>query len=97
MSIMLFTSGTTNVSKAVMISQYAICQDLYALSQMIDIKTTDTFLSFLPLHHTFESTTTFLFGTSCGLTVAICDGLRYILPNLSEFHVTGFCRCTTCT
>ena len=57
---------------------------------MIDIKTTDTFLSFLPLHHTFESTTTFLFGTSCGLTVAICDGLRYILPNLSEFHVTGF-------
>lgn len=90
MSIMLFTSGTTNVSKAVMISQYAICQDLYALSQMIDIKTTDTFLSFLPLHHTFESTTTFLFGTSCGLTVAICDGLRYILPNLSEFHVTGF-------
>lgn len=90
MSIMLFTSGTTNISKAVMISQYAICQDLYALSQMIDIKTTDTFLSFLPLHHTFESTTTFLFGTSCGLTVAICDGLRYILPNLSEFHVTGF-------
>ena len=90
MSIMLFTSGTTNVSKAVMISQYAICQDLYALSQMIDIKTTDTFLSFLPLHHTFESTTTFLFGTSCGLTVAICDGLRYILPNLSEYHVTGF-------
>ena len=90
MSIILFTSGTTSIAKAVMLSQYAICMDLYALSQMIDIKTTDKFLSFLPLHHTFESTTTFLFGTSCGITIAICDGLRYIQNNLVEYHITGF-------
>ena len=90
MSIILFTSGTTSIAKAVMLSQYAICMDLYALSQMIDIKTTDKFLSFLPLHHTFESTTTFLFGTSCGITIAICDGLRYIQSNLVKYHVTGF-------
>lgn len=90
MSIMLFTSGTTSASKAVMISQYAICEDLYALSQMIDIKTSDVFLSFLPLHHTFESTTTFLFGTSCGLTIAVCDGLKYVTKNLAEYNVTGF-------
>lgn len=90
MSIILFTSGTTNIAKAVMLSQYAICMDLYALSQMIDINTSDKFLSFLPLHHTFESTTTFLFGTSCGITIAICDGLRYIQSNLVEYKVTGF-------
>ena len=90
MSIILFTSGTTNISKAVMLSQYAICMDLYALSQMIEITTEDKFLSFLPLHHTFESTTTFLFGTSCGITIAICDGLKYIQKNLVEYHVTGF-------
>ena len=90
MSIILFTSGTTSIAKAVMLSQYAICMDLYALSQMIDITTDDKFLSFLPLHHTFESTTTFLFGTSCGITIAICDGLRYIQNNLIEYHVTGF-------
>lgn len=90
MSIILFTSGTTNIAKAVMLSQYAICMDLYALSQMIDINTNDKFLSFLPLHHTFESTTTFLFGTSCGITIAICDGLRYIQNNLVEYKVTGF-------
>ena len=90
MSIILFTSGTTNISKAVMLSQYAICMDLYALSQMIEITTEDKFLSFFPLHHTFESTTTFLFGTSCGITIAICDGLKYIQKNLVEYHVTGF-------
>ena len=90
MSIILFTSGTTSLAKAVMLSQYAICMDLYALSQMIKITTNDKFLSFLPLHHTFESTTTFLFGTSCGITIAICDGLKYIQKNLVEYKVTGF-------
>lgn len=90
MSIMLYTSGTTSISKAVMISQYAICMNLYSLSQMINITTKDSFLSFLPLHHTFESTTTFLFGTSCGIKIVICDGLRHIKDNLVEYKVTGF-------
>lgn len=90
MYIMIFTSGTTSTSKAVMHSQYAICMDLYALSQMIEIKESDKFLSFLPLHHTFENTTTFLFGTSCGYTVAICEGLKYIQKNLVEYKITGF-------
>ena len=90
MSIMLFTSGTTSISKAVALSQSNICEDIYALSQMTDIRKEDIFLSFLPLHHTFESTCTFLYGTSCGITVAFCDGLKYVQKNLSEFHITGF-------
>ena len=87
---MLFTSGTTSISKAVALSQSNICEDIYALSQMTDIRKEDVFLSFLPLHHTFESTCTFLYGTSCGITVAFCDGLKYVQKNLSEFHITGF-------
>lgn len=90
MSIMLFTSGTTSISKAVSLSQSNICEDIYALSQMTDIRKEDVFLSFLPLHHTFESTCTFLYGTSCGITVAFCDGLKYVQKNLSEFQITGF-------
>ena len=90
MAIMLFTSGTTAISKAVMLSQKNVCNDIYALSQMTDIRKEDVFLSFLPLHHTFESSCTFLYGTSCGITVAFCDGLRYVANNLKEFNVTGF-------
>lgn len=90
MSIMLFTSGTTSISKAVALSQSNICEDIYALSQMTDIRKEDTFLSFLPLHHTFESTCTFLYGTFSGITVAFCDGIKYVQKNLAEFHVTGF-------
>lgn len=90
MGIMLFTSGTTSISKAVALSQSNICEDIYALSQMTDIRKDDTFLSFLPLHHTFESTCTFLYGTFSGITVAFCDGIKYVQKNLAEFHVTGF-------
>ena len=89
MSIMLFTSGTTSISKAVALSQSNICEDIYALAQMTDIRKEDTFLSFLPLHHTFESTCTFLYGTFSGITVAFCDGLKYVQKNLAEFKVTG--------
>ena len=90
MSVMLFTSGTTSISKAVALSQSNICEDIYALAQMTDIRKDDTFLSFLPLHHTFESTCTFLYGTFSGITVAFCDGIKYVQKNLAEFKVTGF-------
>ena len=90
MSIMLFTSGTTSTSKAVMLSQQNICEDIYAIGQIAKVTTDDTFLSFLPLHHTFESSCTFLYGTFCGITVAFCDGIKYIANNLKEFSVTGF-------
>ena len=90
MSIMLFTSGTTSISKAVSLSQENICADIYALSQMTDIRKEDTFLSFLPLHYTFESTCTFLYGTYSGIAIAFCDGLRYVADNLKEYNITGF-------
>ena len=90
MSVMLFTSGTTSAAKIVMLSHYNICSNIYSLSCMAKVTKKDTFLSFLPLHHTYESTTTFLYGLYCGLTIAFCDGLRHIVSNLKEYKVTGF-------
>ena len=90
MSVMLFTSGTTSAAKIVMLSHFNICSNIYSLSCMAKVTKKDTFLSFLPLHHTYESTTTFLYGLYCGLTVAFCDGLRHIVSNLKEYEVTGF-------
>ena len=90
MSIMLFTSGTTSISKAVMLSQYALCMNLYNLSQTYRVPKGTKNLSFLPLHHTFESTITFLYGSSIGITICFCDGLKYISKNLVEFQIDGF-------
>ena len=89
MAVMLFTSGTTAIAKAVELSQFNICENIYVIGCVCKVVPEDVFLSFLPLHHTFESTTTFLYGTYCGITVAFCDDLRYVVDNLKEYKVTG--------
>ena len=90
MYIMLFTSGTTSEPKAVMLSQKNICENINAISQHVKLYPTDTLLSFLPIHHTFECTITFIYGTYSGSTIAFCEGLRYIADNLKEYKVTVF-------
>ena len=90
MSVMLFTSGTTNIPKAVMLSQKNICANLSDFASWVKLYPTDTLLSFLPIHHTFECTVTFLYGFYSGCTVAFCDGLKYIQKNLAEYKVSVF-------
>ncbi len=90
MTIMLFTSGTTSLAKIVMLSQHNICSNIYSTGCIAKVTSEDTFLSFLPLHHTYESSTTFLYGLYCGITIAFCDGLRYVAQNLKEYKITGF-------
>ena len=88
MSILLFTSGTTSEAKGVMLSQKNICvniEDMATYSKMYD---TDTILSVLPLHHTFECTISFLYGFYSGVCIAFCDGLKYYAQNLKEYDVT---------
>ena len=88
MSILLFTSGTTAEAKGVMLSQKNICvniEDMATYSKMYD---TDTILSILPLHHTFECTISFLYGFYSGVCIAFCDGLKYYAQNLKEYDVT---------
>lgn len=90
MYVMLFTSGTTNEPKAVMLSQENICKNVSNYQYNFMMYPSDTLLSFLPIHHTFECSITILYGTYCGATIAFCEGLRYIADNLKEFKVTIF-------
>lgn len=89
MSILLFTSGTTSASKAVMLSHKNIASNIYAMTKCEDIRSTDTNIAFLPFHHTFGSTGILMF-LSRGATNVFCDGLRHIQKNLNEYHVSIF-------
>ncbi len=88
MQILLFTSGTTDVSKAVMLSHRNICENLMAMSSMTYIDEKDVFLSILPIHHTYECTCGFLCPLYRGSTVAYCEGLRHITKNMVEGKIT---------
>lgn len=89
MSIMLFTSGTTAMSKAVMLSHKNICANLKDITSVIKLYPEDRFLSFLPLHHTFECTVGFLYPISIGGAIAFCDGIRHIAENIKEYQITA--------
>lgn len=88
MTILLFTSGTTDKSKAVMLCHKNICKNLEGMCSMIYIDQNDMFLSVLPLHHTYECTCGFLCQIYRGSHIAICEGLRYIVPNMQQSKVS---------
>ncbi len=88
MQIMLFTSGTTSKSKAVALCHRNICANLMDIASVIKVDENDTFLSFLPLHHTFECTVGFLYPIYKGSSIAYCDGIRHIQENLKEYQIS---------
>ena len=89
MGIMLFTSGTTNKSKAVMLSHKNICTNIIDIRRIFDLDETDVMLSFLPLHHTFECTVGFLYPISIGCTIVFSKGVRHIADELKEYKITA--------
>lgn len=88
MEIMLFTSGTTSKAKVVALSHENICTNLMDIGSVLDVTQEDVFLSILPIHHVFECTVGFLFSLYKGAETVFCDGLRHIVENLNEYHVT---------
>jgi len=88
MNILLFTSGTTDKSKAVMLSHKNVCSNLMDMCSMLYIGENDVFLLLLPLHHTYACTCGFLCQIYRGCTIAFCEGLRHIVKNLKESGTT---------
>ena len=87
--VLLFTSGTTSNSKGVMLCNKNLAENINAVNAYVKIYPTDRFFSVLPLHHTYESTIGFLVPIAIGCSIAVCEGLRYIVPNLQEAKPTA--------
>ena len=88
MHMLIFTSGTTDTSKGVMLSHKNICHDIMAVSQLIYADTRDSILSILPLHHTYECTAGFLTTLYLGISIGFCEGMRHISKNIQEYKPT---------
>lgn len=89
MSILIFTSGTTSKSKAVMLSHWNVVSNILDMWICEKFYETDVNIAFLPYHHTFGCTGQLLFN-SFGCTTVYCDGLRHVQENLKEYKVSVF-------
>lgn len=89
MAILLFTSGTTAKSKAVMLAQHGIANNIYSMQLVEPLYSTDTNIAFLPMHHIFGSTCIMMM-LACGVRTVFPDGLKYVKQNLCEYQVSVF-------
>ena len=89
MSILLFTSGTTSKSKAVMLSQEGVAVNIWDMLEIEGLKSTDTNIAFLPYHHILGSVGQ-LVMLSNGIKTVFTDGLRYLKDNFKEYKVSVF-------
>lgn len=89
MNFLLFTSGTTQQSKAVMLSHRNFMSCNYGMNLEELFFEDDVNMLILPLHHCYgmSGLLTFL---SQGMKNVFCDGLKYIVKNLQEYQVTVF-------
>lgn len=87
--VLLFTSGTTSNAKGVMLSSRNLAENINAVSAYVKLYPTDRFFSVLPLHHTYESSIGFLIPMANGSSIAVCEGLKHIVPNLKETQPTA--------
>ena len=84
----IFTSGTTGVSKGVMLSHRNLCTDVLIAQTYLEVCPSDIFFSVLPIHHTYECTCTMIEGLFMGASMAFCRGLKYITKDMQMVHPT---------
>ncbi|MDD2302713.1 MAG: AMP-binding protein [Eubacteriales bacterium] len=85
---LLFTSGTTDSAKGVMLSHRNIATNIMDTCKIAYVTPEDRTLSILPIHHTFESTMGMSLVLYRGASIAFYEGLKYVAKNLAEAQAT---------
>jgi long-chain acyl-CoA synthetase len=90
LAAVLYTSGTTGQAKGVMLTHANIGSNVCGAYQVLDFGEEDTFISVLPLHHSFEATCGFLTPLCCGCKIVFSPSLKSkeILDTMAAHGVT---------
>jgi long-chain acyl-CoA synthetase len=86
LATIVYTSGTTGRPKGVMLSHRNILTNAHACLQVMTIRQSDLFLSFLPLSHTFERTCGYYLTMMSGSTVAFARSVQQLGEDLQTIR-----------
>ncbi len=90
LACLVYTSGTTGKPKGVMLTHRNIMSDVSSLLYNIAPAPGDVWLSFLPLSHMFERTTTYYIGLGMGNHVYFSRGINRLVDDLKTVKPTIF-------
>ncbi len=85
---LIYTSGTTGEPKGVMLTHSNLTSNIWGSLQILDASEKDTFLSFLPLSHSFERMAGHYLATSLGATIYYAENINTVADNIREVHPT---------
>ncbi|MDD2435207.1 MAG: AMP-binding protein [Bacilli bacterium] len=72
----IFTSGTSEKSKIIMLSQKNLATNAYGAAELFELKVTDKFFSVLPIHHTYEIVSSILVPMTSGASACFNSGIK---------------------
>jgi len=88
--IIVYTSGTTGKPKGAMISQKNMVVMIKGLSQVLDFKEGDSFVSALPLCHVAERMFSLIFPMWAACTVNFAESVATLQEDMREISPTAF-------
>ena len=83
LATIIYTSGTTNRPKGVMLSHWNIISNIINCQDRLPVESGSTALSFLPVCHVFERMLTYLYQYD-GLRIYFAESIEKISENLQE-------------
>lgn len=88
MHTIIYTSGTTGEPKGAILTHRNFLSNIDGVSNIIDFRTDDVFLSFLPLSHIFERMAGHYLPTYFGAMIAYAESIDTVAENMGEIKPT---------
>lgn len=90
-AMILFTSGTTDVPKAIPLTQRNLFANWDTLYRRTPMTECDISYVFLPFHHVYTGVANLLYTIISGMQLFLCRDLKCLIPELLEVRPTVVC------
>jgi len=88
LAAIVYTSGTTGRPKGVVLNHRNVVSNVQAILEIVEVRSSDLFLSFLPLSHTFERTVGYYLPIAAGSCVAYARSVKDLAQDLRQVRPT---------